>query len=118
VTQSGAARSAPPSEPPQHRAHAVERAVDRIEVGRGDVAAGPRDPQRRRERARGSGGAAEQVGAVEPRPLPPLADVERDALGGPADLVGERLALLPQPRLEGASCSSTTSDNSNASNAI
>ena len=81
-------------QPPEHRAHAIERGLDRIEVGRADVAARSRDPQRRRELARGSGGAAEQVRSVEASPLPALADVERDAR--------ERCALLPQLRLEGS----------------
>jgi hypothetical protein len=76
-------------EPPQHRADPVERGVDGGEVGRRDVAARAGDAERGGELARRAGGAPVEVRAVEAGSLAGFADVERDALGRAADLVGE-----------------------------
>ncbi len=90
----GTARSV--REPPEHRADAIERLVDGGEIGRRDVAARSRDPQRGSELACRACGATVEVRAIEARALAALADVERNGLGRAADFIGETLAALPQ----------------------
>jgi hypothetical protein len=80
----------------------VEDGIDGGVIGVRDVAARLGDAQRRCELAGRTGGTAEQVSAIEAGTLARLADVERDALGGATDLVGEGLAALADLGLDGS----------------
>ncbi|MEZ4364365.1 MAG: hypothetical protein R3B48_29590 [Kofleriaceae bacterium] len=88
------------SEPPEHRADAIQHGVDCREVCCRDVATELRDSQRRRELARGAGRASEEIRAIEAGALARFADVERHALRGSADLIGKGLSALAELRFD------------------
>ena len=101
---------------PEHGAHAIEQPIDPREVRVGDAATDARDAKPGGQLAH-AGGAAVEVGPVEPDALAALAEVERDALRGAAGLVGERLALGADARLERGDFFSASRETSSASNA-